>query len=797
MQKILLNGEWTMSGGEFICRGTIPGSVYSFLLQNDLMKDPYFGMNEAEAEKLLENDYTFSKCFSYEKDASPVSIVFECLDTLCDVTLNGKPILSANNMHRTYTVDITNVIKDGENEIKLLFLSPIRFMEAADKKEHIPSTSDPIFGFSYLRKAHCMMGWDWGPRLPDAGVGRDIYLLRHDSERITEFRILQRHENGQVFVMPMVSTSGSAEVCITVTAPNGERSLLPANREFEIIHPQLWWPSGLGEQPLYTFEAKILENGVSKDTVKKRVGLRTLKLIREKDQFGESFCHECNGIRFFAMGGDYIPEDNIRSRITPERTKTLLTQCRDCHFNAVRVWGGGYYPDDFFFDACDELGLVVFLDMMFACTMLPPTEEFRKNILAEVRDNLKRIRHHACIAVICGNNEIEESSSPMHKQEYRDFYIQVFEGALPEIVQELCPDIPYIPSSPTTCGHFIDPNNENYGDCHFWAVWHGGLPFSDYRNHYFRYLSEFGFEAFPSEKTVKAFTNPEDRNIFSRVMEMHQRCVGGNKKILTYLADTFLYPEDFGTLLYLSGLLQATAIRYGVEHLRRNRGRCMGALYWQINDIWPTASWASIDYYGRFKPLQYAAKRFFNPILISCCETGEHTTRDAVTRQQKQYGYETKARLSVHNDTLSEVSGTVHWALRDRNATILAEDWQPVTLPPMTVLTLSEMDFHKTDVLNHYLSFSFCNEEGVIISEGTCLFTLPKHFKYSDPNLNYTINGDEITVSAAAYAAFVEIDSPDSDFILSDNYFDMNAGTKTVKILSGNPKSIRLRSVWG
>lgn len=215
---------------------------------------------------------------------------------------------------------------------------------------------------------------------------------------------------------------------------------------------------------------------------------------------------------------------------------------------------------------------------------------------------------------------------------YLDFYLRIFEGALPAIVQELCPDIPYIPSSPTTCGHFIDPNNENYGDCHFWEVWHGGLPFSDYRNHYFRYLSEFGFEAFPSEKTVCAFTAPEDRNIFSRVMEMHQCCVGGNKRILTYLADTFLYPNDFGTLLYLSGLSQATAIRYGVEHLRRHRGRCMGALYWQINDIWPTASWASIDYYGRFKPLQYAAKRFFSPILISCCETGEHTTRDAVTR---------------------------------------------------------------------------------------------------------------------------------------------------------------------
>lgn len=795
MQKILLNGEWTLSGGGFFCRGEIPGSVYSFLLKNHLMKDPHFGLNELEAEKLLEHDYTFSRSFTYKKDSARVSAVFECLDTLCTVSLNGKTVLKANNMHRTYEVDVTKELEDGENKIELLFSSPIRFMEEADKKEHVPGTGDAIFGFSHLRKAHCMMGWDWGPRLPDAGVGRDLYLLKHDSERITDFMISQRHENGRVFVTPKVETTGNAEAVVTVIAPNGEAFRLPANCESEIENPQLWWPNGLGEQPLYTFKAELLENGRVQDTAEKRIGLRTLKLIREKDVYGESFCHECNGVRFFAMGGDYIPEDNIRARITKERTKTLLTQCRDCNFNAVRVWGGGFYPDDFFFDACDELGLVVFLDMMFACTLLPTTEEFKENFLLEARDNLKRIRHHASIAVICGNNEIEMCFGWVEEQRYKDFYTQVFEGELPKLVKEICPDLPYISSSPTTCGHFIDPNNENYGDCHYWAVWHGNKPFSEYRNHYFRYLSEFGFEAFPSEKTVNAFTNPEDRNIFSRVLEMHQRCIGGNKKILTYLADTYRYPEDFGTLLYYSGLLQATAIRYGVEHLRRNRGRCMGALYWQINDIWPTASWASIDYFGRFKPLQYAAKRFFAPVMISCRETGEHTTRDAVTRQLKQYDYETKAQLSVNNDTRSEVRGTVRWALRNNKAEILKEGAENVTIAPMSVLTLDEMDFQKTDVLNNYLSFCFCLENGEILSEGTCLFTLPKYFNFAEPHLKFTVNGDEITVSADAYAASVEIDSPDSDFILSDNYFDLNAGSKTVKILSGNPKTLRLRGV--
>jgi beta-mannosidase len=465
------------------------------------------------------------------------------------------------------------------------------------------------------------------------------------------------------------------------------------------------------------------------------------------------------------------------------------------------VWGGGFYPFDYFFDICDELGLLVFFDLMFGCQAIPTRKAYLDSVYVELRDNLKRIRNHPCLAVISGNNEVEEAfvawgwSNHPNFETLKATYLQLFEATVPELINELCPYLPYVPSSPCARGSFIDTRDDNKGDSHYWQVWHGNLPFSEYRNHYFRYLSEFGFESFPCEKTVNTFTLPEDRNVFSRVMEMHQRCRGANGKILTYLSATFLYPNDFGTLLYASQLLQAEAIRYGVEHLRRNRGRCMGTLYWQLNDIWPVASWASIDYYGRYKALQYVAKRFYSPIMISCAEIGETTTRPYVIMEQGYPDYETKATVAVCNETANSVTGKVVWSLRSADSTVLESGETEITVPAYGTFSLEEMDFRKTDVENNYLSFAFV-VDGVTVSEGATLFTVPKHFLFRDPELRYEIDGDEITVYAGAYAKYVEIDSPDSDFVLSDNYFDMNAGKKTVKILRGTPKTIRVRSVY-
>ncbi len=800
MKRYELNGVWKMVGNGFSCTGNIPGSLYSFLLENKLMDDPFYRDNELKALELASHDYEFSRTFTYVKKDAPVFLCCDGLDTLTDITINGTHVAKTDNMHRRYRFDVTALLKNGENEISILFYAVDPYIKKLDAQEHLPGSADTLRGFSYLRKAHCMLGWDWGPRLPDMGIWRDIYLLEADSAEITDFRIEQRHDAGRVFVTPYVCVSRDANVTVTVTTPDGKQLSLTANEESEIENPALWWPNTLGEQHLYTFVAVILENGIVVDRVEKRIGLRTLELIREKDVYGESFYHKVNGVAFFAMGADYIPEDNILSRIIKERSKKLLLDCKAANFNAIRVWGGGYYPDDWFFDLCDEIGLVVFLDLMFACAMYPSDREFRANIEEEIRDNILRFRHHACIALICGNNELELSYRSLYGKSieecpFKQTYYEIFEGLFPTLVKELCPDIPYVSSSPTSGGHFLDPQNDDYGDSHYWDVWHKDKPFIEYRKHYFRYLSEFGFQSFPCEKTVNAFTEEGDRNIFSRVMEQHQRNGAANGKILSYLSATFLYPQEFGTLLYASQLLQAEAIRCGVEHLRRNRGRCMGTLYWQLNDIWPVASWASIDYYGRWKALHYVAKRFFEPIMISCEETGETMTRKSVNAEHSVYDYATKAKLCVHNDTLRDITGTVRWALRDAEGSILKSDETQVFVSAMSVTQLDELDFCKTDVQTTYISYEL-EIDNEVVSSGTALFTAPKHFAFRDPHLRYEIDGDSLTVYADAYAKYVEIDSPDCDFRLSDNYFDMNAGQKTVKIIEGSPKNIRLRSVF-
>ena len=789
MKKYNLNGTWQMKGNGFCCSGSIPGSVYSFLLENELLDDPFYRDNELKALALMEHPYDFHRSFSFTPDGNPVFLCCDGLDTLCTIFINGVKVAETKNMHRRYRFDVTDVLRNGENKIHVHFdaVPPYLRQQHTTDDYNLWEAEDAILGYAHLRKAHYMMGWDWGLRLPDAGIWRDIYLLVKDTAEITEHRITQRHKNGKVFITPVVKTDLPCAIKVTLTAPDGCKTQIPANEEFEILNPALWWPNGLGEQPLYTITAEI-----EGDRSQKRIGLRTLKLIRENDEWGQSFCHEVNGVRFFAMGADYIPEDNILSRVTPERSRWLLTQAKNCHFNTLRIWGGGYYPNDWFFDICDELGIVLFFDMMVACCWLPNDQELFAELKAEVEDNLLRIRHHACIGVISGNNEIEWRGIP--ETPLAEMYLRVFEKMMPNAVERLCPEIPYIPSSPTSIGHFVDSANENYGDSHYWRVWHSNEPYNAYRQHYFRYLSEFGFQSFPCEKTVNTFTLPEDRNIFSPIMERHQRNGTANGKIMSYLAGTFLYPGEFSTLLYASQLLQATAIRCGAEHLRRNHGRCMGTLYWQFNDNWPVASWASIDYFGRYKALQYAAKRFYQPIMISCEEIGHMQCRPNINADPTYYPLETSAKLSVNNDTTEEISGRVCWKLCDANSHVLQSGFADITVPALSVVTLEKMHFDTNAEENHLFYTYETDEE--IISYGSALFIAPKHYAFADPKLTYTLEGNTITIHADAFAQWVEVDSPDSDFILSDNYFDMEAGCRTLTILEGTPKTIQLRSVY-
>ena len=798
MKKLSLNGIWKMVGNGYCVNGTVPGSVYSFLyLDNHLLPDPYYRDNEKIYLELASHEYTFEKNFSYTRSGAPTFLVFEGLDTLCSVYLNGEKIADTDNMHVRYDFDVTNVLLDGENTLRLVFHSVPAYIQSKNQEKKLFGAYDCMEGYPYVRKAHCMMGWDWGPRLPDAGIWRNVYLLEQNSAKLVDVHVTQRHEKGRVFLTPAVKIEGEAEIEVTLLSPNGEVQNIPANQETEILNPLLWYPNGLGEQPLYRLTVRAKEQNETVDEKSLTIGLREMKLIQRKDEFGESFYHEINGIDMFAMGADYIPEDNIFRRITPERTRELLTHCKNCHFNAIRVWGGGYYPDDYFFELCDELGLVVFFDLMFACSVYEPDEKMLASMQTEIRQNLARIRHHACLGLICGNNEIEwhfheyaAISGRTDTEHLTQVYLTLFEELFPAIVKDVAPYLPYIPSSPTSGGKFLDPNGEANGDCHDWEP-----DFLLCRNRGYRYVSEFGFQSFPCKKTIDTFTEERDRNVLSEIMDRHQRSSNGNELILTYLSRNYLYPNDLETFIYASQLLQADSIKYRVEHFRRNRGRCMGTLYWQLNDIWPATSWASIDYCGRFKALHYAAKRFYAPILLSCEEVGELQTRRFINTEERTLCHEKSAKFFVTNDTREDVCGIVKWALRDAKSNLIQEGEERLCVPARSVKCLDKMTFETLNPATDHLTYAFV-VDGKEISGGSVLFTPPKYYRFENPALRYELQGDELIIHSDCYAKSVQIEGVDGDLLLEDNFFDMEKGEKRVRILSGKASKILLRSVF-
>lgn len=830
MREISLDGNWSLKVlgenvygiGEEEIPAKVPGSVYGTLMEEGRIPDVYYRDNELQATKLMENDFEYSRRFLLgddQEDADAVLLRFEGIDTLADIYVNGHQVGTAYNMHRTWEFDVSGILRGGENTLRVVLHSPVRYIREENEKIYTGGSADAMEGFPHLRKAHCMFGWDWGPRLPDAGIFRSVTLLFIKTARIEQVYITQFHEENKVTLdfdatIELFSresdgkpdqgdrTDGSEE-CMTdrlkirVFSPEGEEYLPDEMEKIVIEAPELWWPNGYGEQPLYLAQAVLYDRqGEELDRWERRIGLRTVTVNTEKDEWGHCFAHEINGIKIFAMGADYIPEDNIFSRITKGRTRKLLEDCVAANHNSIRVWGGGYYPDDYFFDICDELGLLVWQDFMYACASYELDEGFEENIRQETIENVRRIRHHACLGLWCGNNEMETQTldkvwKPSEKQKYD--YIKLFEYIIPKIVKEEDPNTFYWPSSPSSGGNFENPWDENAGDTHYWDVWHGDKPFTEYRKFRFRYLSEFGFQSFPCLKTVETFTEEEDRNIFSRIMEMHQRNRAANGKILNYLSATYLYPKDFTSLLYASQLLQADAIRYGVEHFRRHRGRCMGTVVWQLNDIWPVASWAGIDYYGRWKALHYAEKRMFAPVMISCEERGELTERPYCIMEKQEF--EKSIRLHVANETREEITGEAVAVLRDASGRALWEKKENVTVPPLSGVWLEKKECNDCDIFTQYVSYEF-RVKGRPVSEGTCLFTTPKHFRFQDPQLSVRQEGDSVVVTAQSYAQKVEIEGTDGDVRLEDNYFDMNAGEKKIRIIEGNASGYRVRSVY-
>lgn len=815
MRRQLLNENWKMKCvGEEFCPAVVPGTVYTDLLRNGNMEDPFWKDNEIQALALMEKDYEYETVFDCDEKLlgkDRILLHFDGIDTIADIYLNEKKVGEAYNMHRIWEYDVTSLLRENGNILRIILHSPNKFIRDEFAKCRTMGSEDAMDGFVHMRKAHCMFGWDWGAHLPDAGIFRNVSLIGINKARIDDVYITQEHRENRVTLHLRVEEERvqkkenqifgeDISYEVEMIDPTGKLSLYSASPEEIVIeNPMLWWPNGYGKQPLYTVRIKLYAAEELVDVWEKRIGLRTMTMKIEKDEWGECFAHEVNGVAIFAMGADYIPEDHLLGRVTKETTRKLLEQCIAANFNAVRVWGGGYYPDDWFYDICDELGLIVWQDFMFACAVYELTPEFKENIRQEFIDNIKRLRHHASLGLWCGNNEMEMFVAEGHhwvtkKTEVRD-YVIMYEQLIPEVLKEYDSQTFYWPASPSSGGAFDEPNSPDRGDVHYWAVWHGNKPFSEYRKFFFRYASEFGFQSFPSVKTIETFTdNPDDLNIFSYVMEKHQRQYGANGKIMNYLQQTYLYPTSFDKLIYASQLLQADAIRYGVEHFRRNRGRCMGAIVWQLNDCWPVISWSSIDYCGRWKALHYAEKRFFAPLLLSCQEEGMMTVEADMNREH--FEFEKSIHLNIANETMKEERVQVSWALRNAKAEILRDGGiQEVKVPALSSVWLDKVLLPEVDIFSEYVSYEM-RKDGKVISEGTVIFSYPKYFKYENPELSYSVEGDEIIVSASAYAKGVEILNEKEDLILSDNYFDLNGNSKRVKVLSGEIKNLKLRSVY-
>jgi len=807
--KINLGGMWNLKTylDDKEYAGSVPGSVYNDLLSANAMEDPFYEDNELSALKMMDGDFEYTRKLDVPReilDCKQVLLRCDGLDTIADIFINDVHIGSADNMHRIWEFDMKDALRLDENMVKVKFSSPTKHIARLYENNPLEGSRDAMKGFSQIRKAHCMYGWDWGPRLPDAGIWRDISIIGIDVARLGGVLISQKHTSEKVSLSFDIETQVVDEskkeglhYQVIVKDPRGNVITDCMNDDdIDIIDYQLWWPNGYGKQPLYTVIVNLYYNDDVIDSYKHRIGLRTMTMNTGKKGDGENFAHEINGVCIFAMGANYIPEDNIFPRINKESTRKLLEDCVKANFNCVRIWGGGYYPDTYFYDICDELGLIVWQDFMFSCATYQLSDSFKENIIAEIKDNVKRLRNHASLGLWCGNNEMETftmseewSSDPKIKGDY----IKIFEYIIPETLKKYDPNTFYWPASPSSGGSFDQPSAPNRGDVHYWDVWHANKPFSDYRNHLFGYVSEFGFQSFPCLKTVNSFAQPKDHNIFSYIMEKHQRNGAANGKIMGYMAQTFLYPTDFEITLYASQLLQAEAIKYGVEHWRRNRGSCMGAIYWQLNDCWPVASWASVDYFGRWKALHYYAKRFFAPIMISCEEEGTLTQLPNINAECTELVK--SARISVANETMEEFEGLVKWQLRKNDSSIIQSGEQSVKVDKLSSLWLDKMEFEDADIFTDYLSYQLY-QDNKIIGTGSVIFNVPKHFKFINPELEHEINGDIITITSKAYAKSIEIYSNTSDFVLSDNFFDMDAGTIEVKIVEGHCEDVQIRSIF-
>ncbi len=769
----------------------VPGSVHTDLLNNKLIDDPFYRDNEQKLQWIGKTDWEYQTTFDVAPETlarDNIDLVFEGLDTYANVFLNDESLLSADNMFRTWRADCKRLLRPGANTLRIRFRSPINEVLPlmARLNYQLPAGNDQGEKTSpHTRKAPYQFGWDWGPRFVTSGIWRPVSLEAWDKARVEDLHILSKRVTAAVAsltaeVEVVANRNASATVVIdnlTGKTVAGKRvvTLAPgSNRialDFVIARPALWWPNGLGAQPLYSFKVRLLVSGKLIDEATTRTGLRSVELRQEPDGSGKSFTFVINGVPVFAKGGNWIPADSFPTRISTAKYRQLLQSVRDANMNMLRVWGGGIYERNDFYELCDEMGILVWQDFMFGCSLYPGDQAFLDNVRQEARDNVKRLRNHPSIVIWVGNNEIESAwfhwgwKDQLPAQLWDD-YLKIFYGVLPEVCAALDPSRPYWPSSPSSKLE-DDPESQRMGDLHYWQVWHASLPFSEYEKQSPRFMSEYGFQSFPQLETVNTYTVPADHDIQSPVMMAHQRHPRGNQLIREYMLREYPEPKDFESFLYVSQVLQAEGIKIGAEHLRRIMPHNMGSLFWQINDCWPVASWSSIDYTGRWKALQYYARRFYSEILVSPqAENGNINVFVVSDRLQPAAG-----QLDV---SLLDFAGNKLWNQQKQIEIAALSSRSYLTIPLATLL--AGKDPKSVVLLTEVLI------DGKRVSSNERFFEPYKDLSLPRPQVDADVapvrGGFKISLSADKFARAVYLSAPNYAGFFADNYFDLVPGRK-------------------
>ncbi len=628
-----LSGEWSLTdvNGDYTCSFALPGDGINALFSAGLIPDPYWGKNEYELRWICERDWVARRKFTLTD--KNVDLILSEIDTVATVRVNGTTVLQTENAFRTYRALLSGVAEVGENEISVTFHSPVMAGKAKHDAHPFPipwSENCPIPYGNFLRKPACDFGWDWNIALAPFGIYGDLAIAPSDATRIDKVMVSQVHGDNKVdltFAATLVNDGGEATFSfagqeLTTFVIDGVATV-----QMTVENPDLWWPAGQGDQPLYDL---VVTAGQAK--TRRRIGLREVALITEPDDAGQGFKFRINRRDVFCKGANWIPTDALPGRITVEKTRALLQSAKDAHMNMIRVWGGGRYEPTSFYETCDELGLMVWQDFMFACNLYPSDLEFLENVRAEIRDNVARMHHHACLALWCGDNELVGALGwyDVSKAD-RDRYLVNYDRlnyAIETELKSVDPTANWWPSSPSPgLLSFGDAwHDDSSGDMHFWSVWHEGRDFDHYRDVAPRFCSEFGFQSYPSLSEITRFAEVADFNIAAPVMESHQKNPGGNARIAETMFRYFRFPNSFENFVYLSQVQQALAIKTAVSHWRSRKPHCMGTLVWQLNDTWPVASWASLNYSGEWKLLHYFATHFNAPISVVAVPEGDTVT---------------------------------------------------------------------------------------------------------------------------------------------------------------------------